>query len=80
MEYKRIHEAVAELAIALQTSEWWYSSEIQGDMYEEFSPNQIAEFLETGEHVIEFEDSRNGYSVENIWFLHDKIRPKDNDI
>lgn len=72
-EYRRIRGIVAEIAKALKTDEWWYSSEMQGDMYEEFSAIQITEFLETGEHVLEYEDSKNGYSADIIWFVHDKI-------
>lgn len=72
-EYHKIYAITKEIAIALKTNEWWYSSEMQGDMYEEFSANQIAAFLETGEHVLEYEDSKNGYSADIIWFVHDKI-------
>lgn len=42
------------------TREWWYSSEMQGDQYDDFSPDQIAELIEAGEHVLEYEDSKNG--------------------
>lgn len=72
-EYRRIRDVMTEIAAALKTDEWWYSSEMQSDHYEEFSTNQIAEFMKSGEHVLEYEDSKNGYSADLIWFVHDKV-------
>lgn len=54
------------------TLEWWYSSEMQGDQYDDLSPDQIAELIEVGEHVLEYEDSKNGFSADTIWFVHDQ--------
>lgn len=74
MEYRRIYGIAKEIATALNTDEWWYSSEMQGDHYEEYSPGQIAAFLNDGEHVLEYEDSKNGFSGDRIWFVHDRIK------
>lgn len=73
-EYRRIYGIVKEIATALKTDEWWYSSEIQGDHYEEYNPTQIAEFLNAGEHVLEFENSKNGFSGDEVWFVHDSTK------
>lgn len=71
-EYRRIHDTISEIAKVLKTDEWWYSSEMQGDKYDDLSPEQIAEFIEGGEHILECEDSKNGFSADEIWFVHDK--------
>lgn len=71
-EYRRIHDTISEIANVLKTDEWWYSSEMQGDKYDDLSPEQIAEFVEGGEHILEYEDSKNGFSADEIWFVHDK--------
>ena len=71
-EYRRIHDTISEIAKVLKTDEWWYSSEMQGDKYDDLSPEQIAEFIEGGEHILEYEDSKNGFSADEIWFVHDK--------
>lgn len=73
-DYIRIHAIMSKIAIVLKTDEWWYSSELQCDHYEDFSTNQIAEFIKSGEHVLEYEDSKNGYSSDVIWFVHDMIK------
>lgn len=33
---------------------------MQGDQYDDLSHDQIAELIEAGEHVLEYEDSKNG--------------------
>lgn len=45
---------------------------MQGDQYDDLSPDQIAELIEVGEHVLEYEDSKNGFSADTIWFVHDQ--------
>ncbi len=75
-EYQRIRGIVTEIAKALETDEWWYSSEMQEDHYDDYSTSQISDFLNKGDHVIEYEDSKNGFSGDIIWFVHDKINAK----
>lgn len=74
IEYPGIYGIAKEIATALNTDEWWYSSEMQEDHYVEYSTSQIAEFLNDGKHVLEYEDSENGFSGDKIWFVHDKIK------
>lgn len=73
-EYRRIYGITKEIATSLKTDEWWYSSEMQGDHYEEYSPSQIAEFLNVGEHVLEYEVSKKGFSGDEVWFVHDSSK------
>lgn len=66
MEFSTINSRSVPSGLAINqlyiswTREWWYSSEMQGDQYDDFSPDQIAELIEAGEHVLEYEDSKNG--------------------
>lgn len=75
-EYERIRQTMSDFCHALETDEWWYSSEMQSDWYSEYTLKQIVDFLATGEHMLEYEETLNmkNYDSQAIWFVHDKMQ------
>lgn len=70
-EYVNLKNLVTDICSVLETDEWWWSSEMQYDQYDEYTPMQIETFLNNKEHTLEFRETLNIESYDNIWFLHD---------
>lgn len=74
--YIRLKEFVGEICTALKSDEWWYTSEMQCDHYEELTIEGIETALNEEEHTVEHAIKRLGgsFKATQLWFEHDTIK------
>lgn len=51
-QYIELKNLVADICSALGVHEWWWSSEMQCDYYDEYTPLQIDNFINSKEHTL----------------------------
>ena len=73
---KEFKEFVGEICTALKSDEWWYTSEMQCDHYEELTIEGIETALKEEEHTVEHAIKRLGgsFKATQLWFEHDTIK------